>query len=146
MLMHRLGNTGLKVAALCLGGNTFGVATDQAASEAVLDAYVEAGGNFIDTADVYSRWVTGHVGGESETVLGQWMAARGHRHDIVLATKVAGAMGDGPNDKGLSRAHIMSAVEALVATGRGPTTSTCIRHTGTTVKRHRRRRCAPSTT
>jgi len=65
MLTRRLGRTGLRVSALCLGGNTFGWTTDQKASEAVLDAYVEAGGNFIDTADVYSRWVSGHKGGES---------------------------------------------------------------------------------
>jgi aryl-alcohol dehydrogenase-like predicted oxidoreductase len=111
MLMRRLGRTGLKVAAFCLGGNTFGWTTDQAESEAVLDAYVEAGGNFIDTADVYSRWVPGHVGGESETVLGRWMRARGNRHELVIATKVAAAMGAGPNDSGLSRAHIVAGVE-----------------------------------
>ena len=63
MLMRRLGRTGLRVAALCLGGNTFGWTTDQPTSEAVLDAYGEAGGNFIDTADVYARWVPGHAGG-----------------------------------------------------------------------------------
>jgi len=70
MLMRKLGRTGLRVAALCLGGNTFGWTTDQKASEAVLDAYAEAGGNFIDTADVYSRWAPGNSGGESEAVLG----------------------------------------------------------------------------
>jgi aryl-alcohol dehydrogenase-like predicted oxidoreductase len=112
VLMRKLGRTGLKVAALCLGGNTFGWTTDQAASEAVLDAYVEGGGNFVDTADVYSRWATGHVGGESETVLGHWLQARGNRHEMVIATKVAGPMGPGPNDVGLSRQHIMTAVEA----------------------------------
>ena len=89
MLMRKLGRTGLKVAALCLGGNTFGWTTDQKASEAVLDAYVEAGGNFIDTADVYARWAPGNKGGESETALGTWMAARrnrargDHRHQGV---------------------------------------------------------------
>src|SRR5512144_2428941 len=112
MLMRRLGRTGLKVAALCLGGNTFGWTTDQKASEAVLDAYVEAGGNFIDTADVYSRWAPGNTGGESETVLGAWMSARRNRHDVLIATKVMGAMGSGPNDTGLSRQHIMAAIEA----------------------------------
>jgi aryl-alcohol dehydrogenase-like predicted oxidoreductase len=112
MLMRRLGRTGLKVAAFCLGGNTFGWTTDQRASEAVLDAYVEAGGNFVDTADVYSRYAPGNVGGESETVLGTWMKARGNRSRIVLATKVNAAMGDGPNDRGLSRQHIMDGVEA----------------------------------
>jgi aryl-alcohol dehydrogenase-like predicted oxidoreductase len=112
VLMRRLGRTGLRVAALCLGGNTFGWTTDQQASEAVLDAYVEAGGNFIDTADVYARWAPGNAGGESETVLGRWMKARGNRHAVVVATKVMGPMGPGPNDTGLSRLHIMHGVEA----------------------------------
>ena len=112
MLMRKLGRTGLRVAALCLGGNTFGWTTDQKASEAVLDAYVEAGGNFIDTADVYSRWAAGNVGGESETVLGQWMTARRNRPAVVIATKVMGQMGPGPNDTGLSRQHIVQGVEA----------------------------------
>jgi len=111
MLMRRLGRTGLRVAALCLGGNTFGWTTDQKASEAVLDAYVEAGGNFIDTADVYSRWVSGHKGGESEDVLGKWMKARGNRRTVIIATKVMGPMGPGPNDTGLSRQHIVEGVE-----------------------------------
>jgi aryl-alcohol dehydrogenase-like predicted oxidoreductase len=78
----------------------------------VLDAYVEAGGNFIDTADVYSRWAPGNTGGESETALGIWMAARRNRPAVIMATKVCGPMGPGPNDKGLSRLHIMRAVEA----------------------------------
>ena len=112
MLMRKLGRSGLRVSALCLGGNTFGWTTDQKASEAVLDAYVEAGGNFIDTADVYSRWVPGNTGGESETALGTWMSARRNRHDVLIATKVMGAMGSGPNDTGLSRQHIMAAIEA----------------------------------
>ncbi len=112
MLMRKLGRTGLKVAALCLGGNTFGWTTDQAASEKVLDAYVEAGGNFIDTADVYSRWAPGNTGGESETALGRWLKARGTRHAVVIATKVMGPMGPGPNDTGLSRSHILDGVDA----------------------------------
>src|SRR6058998_911792 len=112
MLTRKLGRTGLKVSALCLGGNTFGWTTEQTASEAVLDAYLEAGGNFIDTADVYARWVSGNKGGESETALGIWMAARRNRHAVVMATKVCGPMGPGPNDKGLSRQHIMEGVEA----------------------------------
>lgn len=111
MDMRRLGRTGLKVAPLCLGGNVFGWTVDQAASEAVLDAYVEGGGNFIDTADIYSIWVEGHKGGESETALGQWMKARGNRDSLMIATKVAGPIGPGPNDKGLSRHHIFAAVE-----------------------------------
>jgi aryl-alcohol dehydrogenase-like predicted oxidoreductase len=112
MLMRKLGRTGLSVAALCLGGNTFGWTTDQAESEAVLDAYLDAGGNFIDTADVYSRWAPGNKGGESETALGIWMAARRNRHAVVMATKVCGPMGPGANDKGLSRQHIVEGVEA----------------------------------
>jgi aryl-alcohol dehydrogenase-like predicted oxidoreductase len=112
MLMRTLGRTGMKVAALCLGGNTFGWTTDQAASEAVLDAYVEAGGNFIDTADIYSRWAPGNAGGESETALGTWMAARKNRPAVIVATKLGGPMGKGPNEAGLSRLHMMQAVEA----------------------------------
>src|SRR5213594_5059182 len=111
MLIRKLGRTGLRVAALCLGGNTFGWTTDQKASEAVLDAYVEAGGNFIDTADVYSRWVPAHKGGESETALGTWLRARGNRRAVVIATKVMAPMGPGPNDTGLSRQHIVGGVE-----------------------------------
>jgi hypothetical protein len=77
MLMRTLGRTGLRVAALWLGGNTFGWTTDQTTSEGVLDAYVESGGNFIDTADVYARWVKGNTGGESEAALGTWMTSDG---------------------------------------------------------------------
>jgi aryl-alcohol dehydrogenase-like predicted oxidoreductase len=112
MLTRKLGRTGLKVSALCLGGNTFGWTTDQTASEAVLDAYLEAGGNFIDTADVYARWAPGNKGGESETALGVWMAARRNRQAVIIATKVCGPMGASPNDGGLSRQHIMEGVEA----------------------------------
>jgi aryl-alcohol dehydrogenase-like predicted oxidoreductase len=112
MLTRNLGRTGLRVSALCLGGNTFGWTTDQPASEAVLDAYVEAGGNFVDTADVYARWVPGNSGGESETALGKWMAARKNRQAVVIATKVMGPMGPGPNDTGLSRQHVAAGVEA----------------------------------
>jgi len=115
MLMRKLGRSGLRVAALCLGGNTFGWTTDQKASEAVLDTYVEAGGNFIDTADVYSRWAPGNAGGESENALGIWMKARKNRHAVLIATKVMGPMGPGPNDTGLSRQHIVQGVEASLA-------------------------------
>jgi aryl-alcohol dehydrogenase-like predicted oxidoreductase len=105
MLYRNLGRTGLKVAAFCLGGNTFGRMTDQPQSEAVLDAFVEAGGNFVDTSDSYSN-------GASETVLGRWMQARGNRQKVVIASKVCSPMGDGPNDRGLSRQHIMDGIEA----------------------------------
>ncbi|MGW2408350.1 aldo/keto reductase [Streptomyces sp. NPDC001739] len=97
----------LSVSPLSLGGNVFGWTADEAESFAVLDAYVAGGGNFIDTADVYSAWVPGNKGGESETVLGNWLASRGNRDDIVIATKV----GAHPDYKGLSAATIKSAVE-----------------------------------
>ncbi|MER5420114.1 aldo/keto reductase [Streptosporangium roseum] len=92
---------------LCLGGNVFGWTADRDASFAVLDAYVEAGGNFVDTADVYSDWVPGHSGGESETIIGEWMASRGNRDQIVVATKV-GSLASRP---GLSAANIRAAAE-----------------------------------
>ncbi|RIK47337.1 MAG: aldo/keto reductase [Chloroflexi bacterium] len=111
MEYRKLGRTGLKVAPICLGGNVFGWTADEQASFAVLDAYVEAGGNFIDTADVYSRWAPGHTGGESELVLGKWFAARGNRDKVVLVTKVGSPMGDAPGQRGLSRGWIMHAVE-----------------------------------
>ncbi|GCB92052.1 NADP-dependent aryl-alcohol dehydrogenase [Streptomyces noursei] len=97
----------LSVSPLCLGGNVFGWTADEAESFAVLDAYVAGGGNFIDTADVYSAWVPGNKGGESETVLGNWLAARGNRDDVVIATKV----GARPDLKGLSAATIKTAVD-----------------------------------
>lgn len=106
-----LGNTGLQVAEICLGTMQFKWTTDEAASYAVLDAFFEAGGNFIDTADIYSRWAEGLHGGEAETIIGEWMKRRGNRRQIVLATKVRGRMWDGPNGEGLSRAHILQACE-----------------------------------
>ena len=96
--------TDLEVFPLSLGGNVFGWTADEAASFEVLDAYVAGGGNFIDTADVYSAWVEGHRGGESEEVLGRWLAARGHREDLVLATKVGAG-------SSLSRQDIRSGIE-----------------------------------
>ncbi|MGV9773204.1 aldo/keto reductase [Streptosporangium sp. NPDC003464] len=92
---------------LCLGGNVFGWTADRDASFAVLDAYAEAGGNFIDTADVYSEWVPGHSGGESETIIGEWMASRGNRDRVVVATKVGSLSGR----RGLSAANIRAAAE-----------------------------------
>jgi aryl-alcohol dehydrogenase (NADP+) len=86
--MARIGTTSLDVFPLCLGGNVFGWTADEKLSFAVLDAYVAAGGNFVDTADVYSAWVPGHSGGESEAILGRWMAERRCRDRIVVATKV----------------------------------------------------------
>ncbi len=87
--MITIPNTQLLVHPLCLGGNVFGWTADEAQSFAILDAYVAAGGNFIDTADVYSEWSEGNVGGESETIIGNWMKSRGNRHELVIATKVA---------------------------------------------------------
>jgi aryl-alcohol dehydrogenase-like predicted oxidoreductase len=109
--MVKLGKTNLEVTPLCFGGNIFGWTADEQASFRVLDAYVEAGGNFIDTADVYSAWVPGHQGGESETVLGKWMRQRHNRHQIILATKV-GMLNNKKRPSDLSREHIIHAVEA----------------------------------
>ena len=81
--------TTLDVYPLCLGGNVFGWSADESQSQAVLDKYTELGGDFIDTADVYSDWVAGNVGGESEVIIGNWLKARGNRHQLVIATKVA---------------------------------------------------------
>jgi aryl-alcohol dehydrogenase-like predicted oxidoreductase len=109
MQLRKLGRSGLQVAPLCLGGNVFGWTAAEAASFAVLDALVEAGFNFIDTADVYSVWVPGHRGGESEAVIGNWLQRRGRRDDVVIATKVGMQMA--PDRKGLSAAHIARSVE-----------------------------------
>jgi aryl-alcohol dehydrogenase-like predicted oxidoreductase len=107
----RLGRTGLKVSAFCLGTMQWGWTADEATAFQVMDAFVEAGGNFIDTADVYSRWATGNPGGVSEQIIGRWMKERRNRSQIVLATKVRGRMWSGPNGEGLSRAHIVRACE-----------------------------------
>ena len=108
---RRLGNSGLKVAPICLGSMQFGWTADEEASFQVMDAYSEAGGNFIDTADVYSAWVEGNPGGVSEGIIGRWLKARGNRIQIVLATKFNGKMWEGPNGAGLSRGHVMKAIE-----------------------------------
>jgi aryl-alcohol dehydrogenase (NADP+) len=102
-----LGRTGLQVHPLCLGGNVFGWSANAEQSKEVLTAYETAGGNFIDTADMYSRWHTGNVGGESETIIGDWMKARGNRNEMVIATKVA-KLATRP---GLSAANIAAAAE-----------------------------------
>ena len=108
--LRPLGRSGLQVSPICLGGNVFGWTVDEAMSHRLLDAWVDAGMNFVDTADVYSRWAPGHVGGESETIIGRWLKRSGKRGRIVLATKVGKPMGD--DEKGLSRAYIRRAVEA----------------------------------
>jgi aryl-alcohol dehydrogenase-like predicted oxidoreductase len=111
MKYTRLGKSGLKVARICLGTMQFGWSADEPSACAVMDAYAAAGGNFIDTADIYSAWVEGNPGGVSEEIIGRWMKTRGKRSQIVLATKFNGKMWDGPNGEGLSRAHVMKAVE-----------------------------------
>jgi aryl-alcohol dehydrogenase-like predicted oxidoreductase len=109
MQLRTLGRSSLRVAPLCLGGNVFGWTADEAASFAVLDAAVKAGLNFIDTADVYSRWVPGHRGGESETVIGNWLKRSAKRNHVVIATKVG--MERAPDRKGLSADHIVRSAE-----------------------------------
>jgi aryl-alcohol dehydrogenase-like predicted oxidoreductase len=106
---RKLGRTGFEVATLAFGGNVFGWTVDEPTSFALLDAFVAAGFNLIDTADSYSRWAPGHQGGESETIIGRWIARRGRHHDIVIATKVGSDMGLGY--KCLRRDYIMQAVE-----------------------------------
>lgn len=110
MQKRQIGKSSLQVPVLCLGGNVFGWTVDERESLRLLDAALDAGLNFIDTADVYSRWVSGHVGGESETVIGKWFARSGRRSQVVLATKLGFDMGD--DKKGLSRKYIAEAVEA----------------------------------
>jgi aryl-alcohol dehydrogenase-like predicted oxidoreductase len=110
-VLRPLGGTGLRVHPLCLGGNVFGWTADPAASEAVLDAYADAGGNFLDTAECYSGWAAGNSGGESETLIGGWMVARGNRDEMVVATKVGATMQGGPMPRGLRRERIREAVE-----------------------------------
>jgi aryl-alcohol dehydrogenase-like predicted oxidoreductase len=110
MEKRKLGNSGLEVAPLAFGGNVFGWTTDEPTSFALLDAFVDAGFNLIDTADMYSTWVEGHKGGESETILGKWLKRSGKREKVIIASKVGKEMG--PNLQGLSKAYIMQAVEA----------------------------------
>ncbi|MGE3276810.1 MAG: aldo/keto reductase [Vicinamibacterales bacterium] len=105
---RQLGTSGLSTPPLILGGNVFGWTADQATSFAVLDAFVAGGGRMIDTADVYSRWVPGHSGGESESVIGAWLARRGRRDDVLIATKTGGEMNGG---KGLKPDRIAAQVD-----------------------------------
>ena len=108
-----LGKTTLKVSRLCLGTMQFGWTADEAMSLRVLNAAYEAGINFIDTADIYSRWADGNPGGVAETIIGRWWRQNGIPRDkLIIATKVRGNMGGGADDEGLSRRHIISAVEA----------------------------------
>lgn len=109
MNKRKLGHSGLEVFPLALGGNVFGWTADEQTSFNVLDAFVAAGFSLVDTADVYSVWVPGHHGGESEQVLGKWLKRRGKRQDVVIATKVGMEMS--PDRKGLSREHILRSAE-----------------------------------
>jgi len=116
MEYRSLGRTGLKVSEICLGTMQFGWTADETLSFDILSAAYAAGINFIDTADVYSRWVEGNPGGVAETIIGKWIKqATIPRDQLVLATKVRGKMGAGPNDEGLSRKHIMDAVDASLS-------------------------------
>jgi aryl-alcohol dehydrogenase-like predicted oxidoreductase len=109
MNKRKLGNSGLEIAPLVFGGNVFGWTVDEAASFKLLDAFVAAGFNAIDTADVYSKWVPGHTGGESETILGKWLKRGGNRNKVIIATKVGMEMA--PDKKGLSKAYILRSAE-----------------------------------
>ena len=106
--MTLIGSSDLDVFPLGLGGNTFGWTSDKETSVAVLDAYLAGGGNFVDTADSYSAWVPGHTGGESETIIGEWLAARGNRDSVIVATKVSRH----PQFRGLSRSNVLAAADA----------------------------------
>ncbi len=106
--LRKLGSSDLEVFPLALGGNVFGWTADREQSFAVLDAYAAAGGNFVDTADSYSAWIEGNQGGESETIIGKWVKARGNRSDVVIATKVSQHL----DFQGLSAANIKAAADA----------------------------------
>jgi aryl-alcohol dehydrogenase-like predicted oxidoreductase len=109
VIKRRLGNSSLEVGPWTFGGNVFGWTADEEASFKLLDAFVAAGLNLIDTADVYSKWIPGHVGGESETIIGNWLQKRGGREKVLIATKLGVEMA--PGEQGLSRDYIMRAVD-----------------------------------
>jgi len=113
VIKRRLGNSSLEVGPLAFGGNIFGWTADEATSFKLLDAFVDSGLNLVDTADVYSKWIPGHKGGESETIIGNWLAKSGKRDRVVIATKLGVEMG--PGEQGLSRAYMMRAVERSLA-------------------------------
>jgi aryl-alcohol dehydrogenase-like predicted oxidoreductase len=112
MEKRKLGTSGLEIGPLVFGGNVFGWTADEPTSFSLIDAFVDQGFNLIDTADVYSIWVPGHKGGESETIIGKWLQNGGRRDKILIATKVGMDMHEG--GKGLSRAHIMASAEAAL--------------------------------
>ncbi|HYB19614.1 MAG TPA: aldo/keto reductase, partial [Thermodesulfobacteriota bacterium] len=95
MKKRKLGNSGLEIFPLAFGGNVFGWTADEPTSFKLLDAFVAAGFNFIDTADIYSKWAPGNKGGESETIMGKWLRRSGNRKKVIIATKVGSEMGPG---------------------------------------------------
>ena len=109
MQKRKLGRSGLEIAPLVFGGNVFGWTVDEKGSFTILDAFLDAGFDCVDTADVYSRWKPGNTGGESEVIIGNWFAARGNRSKVILASKCGNEMA--PDKKGLSKAYILRAVE-----------------------------------
>ena len=113
MQLRSLGRSGLQVSPLAFGGNVFGWTVDERTAFRLLDAWLDAGFNFVDTADVYSSWVPGHTGGESETIMGKWLRTSGKRNRVVLATKVGKPMGEGK--KGLSASYIRDAIDASLS-------------------------------
>jgi aryl-alcohol dehydrogenase-like predicted oxidoreductase len=113
VIKRKLGTSSLEVGPLAFGGNVFGWTADEPTSFRLLDAFVASGLNLIDTADVYSKWLPGHTGGESETIIGNWLATRGNREKVLIATKLGVEMG--PGEQGLSRAYILRAVDRSLA-------------------------------
>ncbi len=113
MIKRRLGNSTLEIGPITFGGNIFGWTADEPTSFKLLDAFVASGLNFIDTADVYSKWIPGHKGGESETIIGNWLEKRGNREKVLIATKLGVEMA--PGEQGLSRAYMFRAVDRSLA-------------------------------
>src|SRR5579862_8488747 len=109
MKMRKLGKSGLEIAPWAFGGNVFGWTVDEKRGFELLDAFVAAGLNLIDTADIYSKWAPGNKGGESETIIGNWLKSRGNRKKVLIATKCGIEMG--PDKKGLSKKYIFSAID-----------------------------------
>ena len=124
-----------------LGANVFGWNVDEKTSFALLDAFVDAGFNAIDTADGYSRWVPGHKGGESETIIGKWLKTSGKRDKVVIATKVGEDMGEG---RSLEKEYMISAPARRHCAGCRPTASIFTRRISTTTKRRSKRPCRPT--
>jgi aryl-alcohol dehydrogenase-like predicted oxidoreductase len=127
---RKLGNSDIEISPLVFGGNVLGWTVDERTGFQLLDSFVVAGFNAIDTADVYSKWVPGHSGGESETLIGKWLKRSGNRSRVVIATKVGIEMG--PGKKGLSRARILAAVEESLSRLQTDYIDLCQSHTDDT--------------